>query len=199
VPAVRVGVVVVFAPRLVDGVLVSLIERAREQRMAAYRQSICRVKAQDYLLRRLNGVPEPVLLEARTVRAAMVAAAEAMVADLHWSDFEVLVDLIFARCGWQRTSRLGETMADVDIVMEQPTLAETASVQVKSRASQQDLCVHLSWFARSGLPRTFFVCHSPDGSLSTGDTRGAHLWTGPQLAEMAIKAGLFDWLMERVA
>ena len=30
-----------------------------------------------------------------------------MIAELHWADFEIMVDLIFARGGWQRTSVLG--------------------------------------------------------------------------------------------
>lgn len=166
--------------------------------VAAYRQTICSVKASDYLLRRINTVPEPVLIDARSARATLVRTASAMIADLHWSDFEVLVDLIFARGGWQRTSRLGEMMADIDLLIEQPTLSEVASVQVKSRATQAVLDAHMAHFAASGLPRTFFVCHSPDGALATGGARGVHLWTGEPLAEMAIKSGLFDWLMERV-
>lgn len=89
-------------------------------------------------------------------------------------------------------------MADIDLLIEQPTLGEMASVQVKSRATQAVLEAHLAHFAASGLPRTFFVCHSPEGALSTGDTPGIHLWTEDHLAEIAIKSGLFDWLLDRV-
>ena len=69
-------------------------------------------------------------------------------------------------------------MADIDLLIEQPTLGETASVQVKSRASQGTLNAHIAYFEASGLPRTFFVCHSPDGQLSIKDATGVHLWTG---------------------
>ena len=55
----------------------------------------------------------------------------------------------------------------------------------------------MAYFASSGLPRTFFVCHSPDGALSVGQTAGVHLWTGNHLAEVAVKSGLF-WLMDHV-
>ena len=48
------------------------------------------------------------------------------------------------------------------------------------------------------LPRTFFVCHSSDGALSVGQTTGVHLWTGNHLAEVAVKSGLFDWLMDQM-
>lgn len=128
----------------------------------------------------------------------MIASAKAMIAQLHWADFEILVDLIFARGGWQRSSVLGGTMADIDLLIEQPTIGETASVQVKSRASQAVLDDHMAYFTLSGLPRTFVICHSPDGALSTSQAPGVHLSTGDHLAEVAVKSRLFEWLMDRV-
>ena len=121
-----------------------------------------------------------------------------MIAELHWADFEIMVDLIFARGGWQRVSVLGGTMADIDLMIEQPTLGETASVQVKSRASQVVLDEHVAWFVSSGQSRAFFVCHSPDGALNHNGAAGVRLWTGDHLAEVAVKSGLFEWLMDRV-
>ena len=110
-----------------------------------------------------------------------------------------MTDLIFVRGGWQRVSVLGETMAEVDLVIEQPTLEERATVQVKSRASQAVLDDHIERYRRSGASRTFFVCHSPDGALSSGvDDARVHVWTGDRLAELAVKSGLYDWLIERV-
>ena len=128
----------------------------------------------------------------------MLGVAERMIAHLHWADFEPLVDLMFARGGWQRVSMLGGTMADVDLVVDHPTLGERASVQVKSSASQGILDAHISAFQRAKLhARTCFVCHSPKGALSIRDHRDVHLLTGAALAEIAVKSGLFDWLMER--
>ncbi len=166
----------------------------RLTQVANYRGTICAVRAGDYLLRKINGEQEPVLEAATAARDAMIASAKAMIAVLHWADFEIMVDLIFARGDWQRVSVIGGTMADIDLLMEQPTLGETASVQVKSRASQAGLDEHMAYFAASGLPRTFFVCHSPDGALSTSGAQGVHLWTGDYLAEISVKSGLFEWL-----
>lgn len=170
----------------------------RLTQVANYRGTICAVRAGDYLLGKINGEEQPVLATATAARRAMIASAKAMIAELHWADFEVMVDLIFARGGWQRVSRLGGTMADIDLLIEQPTLGETASVQVKSRASQPVLEEHIAYFAASGLSRTFFVCHSPEGALAINGAAGVHLWTGEHLAEIAVKSGLFDWLMDRV-
>ena len=170
----------------------------RLTQVANYRGTICAVRASDYLLRKINGEEEPVLLAATAARSAMIASAKSMIAELHWADFEIMVDLIFARGGWQRVSVLGGTMADIDLMIEQPTLGETASVQVKSRASQVVLDEHVAWFVSSGQSRTFFVCHSPDGALNHKGAAGVHLWTGDHLAEVAVKSGLFEWLMDRV-
>ena len=86
----------------------------RLTQVAAYRQTICRVKAADYLLRRIKGVEEPAVARAREAQRAMIAAAAEMIAALHWADFETLVDLIFARSGWQRVSRVGLSVTDPD-------------------------------------------------------------------------------------
>ncbi len=163
-----------------------------------YRQTICQVGHAAYLLRKINDKSEPIVAEAEAARKTLIDVATRMIGELHWADFEVLADLILARGGWQRVSVLGETMADIDLIIEQPTLGERATVQVKSRASQSVLDEHIRHFQRSGEKRTFFICHSPDGKLSTNGIAGVHLWSGPELAAVAVKSGLFDWLMDRV-
>lgn len=164
---------------------------------ANFRATICTVGAQDYLLRKINGVAEPVVLRATEARRVMMGVATEMVRGLHWEDFETLADLIFARSGWQRSTPVGEKLADIDLLMEQPTTGETAFVQVKSRASQAVVDDYLERFRRSGYDRFFFVCHSASGRLSLPQERGLHLFEGERLADAAVKNGLFDWLVER--
>ena len=171
---------------------------SRLTQVGAYRQTICSVKAGDYLLRRINGIDEPVVARAREARKAMMATSAEMIAALHWADFETLVDLIFARSGWQRVSRVGEALIDVDLILEQPTTGETAFVQVKSRAGQAELDDYIGRFRRSGAyDRLFFVCHTPTGRLTADWGEQVHIWVGDRLADVAVKAGLFDWLIER--
>ncbi len=168
--------------------------------VAAYRQTICKVREADYLVRRINAVEEPVVARAREARQAMVTVASEMITGLHWAEFETLVDLIFSRSGWQRISRVGETQADVDLVLEQPSTGETAFVQVKSKASPSVLQDYVDRFRRSGAhDRMFFVCHSPTGALPADREAGLHVWVGDRLADAAVKAGLFDWLALRAA
>jgi hypothetical protein len=120
-----------------------------------------------------------------------------MVRGLHWANFETLADLIFARSGWQRSPPVGTGLAEIDILLEQPTTGETAFVQVKSTASQQVLDDYLERFRASGYDRFFFVCHSARGRLMLPDQPNLHLFEGEALAGAAVKNGLFDWLVER--
>ena len=101
---------------------------------------------------------------------------------------------------WQRISRVGGSQKDVDLILEQPTTGEKAFVQVKSKAGQMVLDDYVDLFRRSGAyQRMFFVCHGPKGTLSTeGDAR-LHIRAGDRLADAAVRAGLFGWLMERSA
>lgn len=162
-----------------------------------YRSTICEVHERAYLIRRINGVTEPVVLEAEAARSQLISVADRMIRGLHWAQFETLTDLIFSRSGWQRSTAVGAGLKDIDLLMEQPTTGETAFVQVKSRAGQGTVDDYLQRFRDSGCDRLFFVCHSPQGVLTMPEEKNLHLFTGKALAMAAVKNGLFDWLIER--
>lgn len=168
--------------------------------MASFRQTLCRVEASGYLLRKLNGLDEPAVLFAREARSRLLVSASALIADLHWADFETLIDILFARSGWHRTSVLGQTMKDADLIVEQVVTRETGLVQVKSAATQATLDEYLARFDEAGLwRRMFFVCHSPRGPLTAGGRNDVQAWTRDGVAERVLSHGLFDWLVARVA
>lgn len=170
----------------------------RLTKVAAYRQTLCRVEAADYLIRRINAEHEPAVARALEARQAMTEAAGVLVAGLHWRDFELLADLIFASGGWRRVSAVGGSdQADSDLVLEQATTGERAMVQVKSAAGQGVVDDYARRFTGGGWDRCFLVCHSPSGELTAPDLPRFHLWRGPMLAEQAVKAGLLDWLIAR--
>jgi len=161
-------------------------------------RTIRAVAAADELVRRINGHEAPALARARAARAAMIAAAEAMIADLRWTDFETLVDLIFTAGGWRRLSRCGSAQQDVDLVLEEPASGETAAMQVIVRADRAVLAEHITRFEAAGLyDRLFVVCHTPAGTLEAPAGGTVQVWTRGRLAERALCVGLFDWLMER--
>jgi hypothetical protein len=167
-------------------------------RTASYQMTICAIKHADYLLRRIRGETEPLHAQAIVVQDEMRDIGLRMIRQLDWRDFETLVDLIFARGGWQRSSALGKHQPDVDMILTQPTTNETAWVQIKSKSDQAELNDYLGRFRREGSrDRFFFVCHSAAGALSLPAEPGLHLWTAERVADAALDAGLFNWLIER--
>ena len=61
----------------------------------------------------------------------------------------------------------------MDLILSQPTIGETAWVQIKSGTSQAELDDYVGRFQRDGsCDRFFFVCHSVAGALSLPAKRG---------------------------
>jgi hypothetical protein len=58
--------------------------------VANFQGTICKVAGEDYLLRRINGIEEPVVVRANEARKVMMAVAVEMIRGLHWGDFERL-------------------------------------------------------------------------------------------------------------
>jgi hypothetical protein len=169
-------------------------------KVASYRRTVCRVNAEDYLLRRINGIVEPLVERGNQAREALIQVVSEAIKTLDWADFETMVDIIFARSGWHRASAIGGTQKIVDLVLEQPTTGERAAVQVKSSANQRILDGFISSADEGGkFQRLFFACHSPRGQLSSPEREDVHIWTGRELAETALRLGLSDWILERIS
>jgi hypothetical protein len=70
---------------------------------------------------------------------------------------------------------------------------------VKSKAGQRTLDDYIARIDRAGIyDRLFFVCHSPQGQIAP-DRPDVHVWTGREFAIVAIKVGLHDWVLEKIA
>ena len=173
----------------------------RLTKIAGYRRAICAVDCEEYLLRRINGIVEPVVLKANQARETLVNIVAEAIGSLHWADFETMVDVIFARSGWHRISAVGGIQPLFDLVLEQPITAERAAVQVKSRAAQSQLNDFIARADEVGtFQRLVFVCHDPVGSLSIPMGRNdVQLWSGHELARTTLRLGLSDWIIEKVS
>jgi len=169
--------------------------------LASYRRTICAVGCEDYLLRRINGIVEP--LQAESIRAleTLVDVTAESIRTLQWRDFETLVDIIFARSGWFRASAIGGNQKLFDMVLEQPTLRETCAVQVKATAGQRQLDEFVELAdATEVFDRLFFVCHTARGRLEPPTDRpGVHIWTGEELAATSVRLGLAEWIVEKIS
>ena len=161
--------------------------------------TICKIGADAYLLRRLNGEEMPEVTRALAGRKEMLAATDVLIRKLPWREFETLADLILPRSGWQRISPLGGSQKGFDLTLAEPLTGETMRVQVKSEAGQPEFDACRSEFLDEGLhDRLTFVCHSPRETIETDEAEAnIQLWTGESLAAKAIQAGLLEWIIER--
>lgn len=106
-------------------------------------------KLPDYVIARINSEASPKVLEAERAKALLLSSLPDLIRSLPWDEFELLVELIFARSGWQRISRTGGTQKTIDMELLLPTTKERAFVQVKSQATQRDFAEYIDEFDRA--------------------------------------------------
>lgn len=162
----------------------------------SYRQTLCRVDAEDYAIRLINAEENPAIRQAKLARDEFTSSLSPLIASLHESDFEVLVDLLFQRLGWVRVSSLGGAQKDTDLILEQPATRARAIVQVKSAANQSVLNDYADRLGDQPADYRYLICHSPRGDLASDMIT---VWSGPDLATLVVEAGLTEWLFEKAA
>lgn len=163
---------------------------------SAYRSTICLIKDHQRLVALINGETGATRDQALAARAAAIDILKTMITDLHWKDFEVLVELIFAQSGWRRLGGTGGTQKTVDIELELPITGERAFVQVKARTSPAQLSEYIDRMSAHHARRMFFVYHTCEIPLATSRP-DVTILDIEALAEKAFSAGLFDWLINK--
>lgn len=164
-----------------------------------FRGTICDVRAEDYLLRKLSDQFPPEVAAAEEAERALMEAIVGLMRLLTWQDFELLVDLVFSSSGWRRVSQVGRTQKTVDLELILPSTAERAFVQVKSQATSAALDDYVERLAKAeAYDRMFFVWHT--GAIAEDRNPAGVILLGPQkLARMVLDAGLSSWLREKVS
>ena len=164
-----------------------------------YGRTICRVKEADYVLDLINGAPDPLRQRAEAALDEMTSTAEELITNLHHRDFEILVDLVLGRDGWQRLSELGGTQAGIDLRVMNPVSGVTAAVQVKSQATQRDLDRAIKAYEDDGLDdRLIFAWHTAGKGLAVGERDDVELLGREALARAVVRSGLLAWLTRHV-
>jgi len=165
---------------------------------SGFRGTICNIDSADAVLRIINDETDPKVKNALACREALVESLEDVIDRLYWKDFETLIDLIFQRSGWPRISRVGGSQKMIEFELENPVTGERSFAQVKSQANQKTLSDYEAGFeANSGYKQMFFVCHTAKGDLQT-EHPDIFVWTGPRVADMTLRTGLADWVLEKV-
>jgi hypothetical protein len=86
---------------------------------------------QDYLIRKINGQTTDEVENAKLSLTRLKSDVRDLIQGLWWHDFELLIDLVFSKAGWQRFSVLGKTEKDIDLDIYSPTTQKRAFVQIK--------------------------------------------------------------------
>ncbi len=171
--------------------------------MEGFRGTICTVKEFGYLVQKINGQVLKDVEEATEALSTLEQKIEALIRRLHWKDFEILADLIFRQAGWQRVGVLGETEKIIDLDLLSPITVERYAVQIKSKANLEEFESYQQKFAdMQGYTRLYFVVHTPSNDLAQaedGSTEEVELLLPKDIAHLAVKYGLADWIIAKVS
>ena len=124
---------------------------------------------------------------------------ELLIRELHWKDFEVLVDLIFRQVGWQRNSELGKTQKTLDLDLLSPINSERYGIQIKSTSNLSEFRDYQDQFRdMKGFRRFYFIVHSPTPDLMNAEQGDDFvLMLPPEIARWVVKYGLTDWIIDK--
>lgn len=172
----------------------------RITKVQGYRDTICEVELPEYVLRKINGEVQPEIQSTKDALASLKKNIENLIKGLWWSDFELLVDLIFSQSGWQRISVLGKTEKDIDLDVFSPVTQKRAFVQVKSTTTASQIQGYREIFKQhQQYDEMYFVFHTFSGNLKdlTIDDPRVAVWDISRVADLVTNAGLIDWLLAK--
>lgn len=161
-------------------------------KVAGFRGTVGRPEKWQDILRIIRDETDPKSQNARHARATYERSIKEVIADLGHKDFELLIDMILIRSGWERISTLGKTQEGIDLDVENPAINERAFVQVKSEAGQRELNDYVKRFnkRRSTYGRMIFAVHSPKGKLMHPTDKAIRIWDRDETARLVVRLGL---------
>lgn len=172
----------------------------RISQLQGFRGTACSVRESAALARLIAGEPSPEYVAASQARRALIEQVTKAVQQLHWKDFETLVDLVFRQAGWTRKSVLGETMKFADLELEEPITGDQYQVQIKSTADVKDLVNYAEQFSAGTFRRLYFVVHSPTPRLrhAASPHEKVEVVLPERLSEFVVDGGLVNWLLTKI-
>lgn len=171
-----------------------------------YRGTICEVELGllKYLIRKINGEKGEI---ERKISQAHSDLPE-LIRGLNDKDFELLVDLILERGGFQRESFIGGTQKDIDYVGRHPLLNRNIVVQVKSKTNNEEVRRYLKIFQEYNIrnPDTlfyFFINETNQYSavinswIKTTENFHFEIKDISDVSQLVVNLGLITWVLNR--
>jgi ribosomal protein S8 len=165
----------------------------------AYRGTICSVDKK-YVLRKINNQLSVEAEEIKALTSELQTKIAGLIQKLYWNDLELFVDLVFRQSGWRRVSYLGKQEKTIDLDLESTVTGERAVVQIKATSTKEEFRAYENKFEglRKDYQKVFYVCPQPKNGLEKEIPQtGTILYFSDKLAELAISAGLVDWLIKK--
>ena len=170
----------------------------RVTKVQGFRGTICSIDKQDYLVNKINGQAIQEVENARLSFKRLKLDIEDLIEGLWWHDFELLIDLIFSKSGWQRFSVLGKTEKDIDLDVYSPATQQRAFVQIKTTTTRKEVEQYIKIFNEyEQFDEMYFVYHSCKENLSGLESNKIHIWGPEKIAGLVVNAGLAEWLINK--
>ena len=166
-----------------------------------FRATICGFDEEqlDDLRRLLNNQPSEDFQAISEAKETLTTLVERGLSHLHWSDFEILVDLVFRNAGWRRVSCVGGIMKSVDMELEEPITGYRYQVQVKSDATIADFTKYADEFDDGAFKKLYFVVHNAKEKwANVPEYKNVELILQEQLAKMVVDFGLVNWVLKKI-
>jgi hypothetical protein len=171
-----------------------------------YRGTICEIepKILKYLIRKINGEKSKI---ERKISQAHSDLPE-LIHGLNDKDFELLVDLVLERSGFQRESFIGGTQKDIDYAGRHPLLNRNIIVQVKSRTNNEDIKGYLNIFKEYNIrnPGTLFYFFINEKNrysdiinnlIKTTENFHFEIKNILDISQLVVNLGLITWVLNR--
>jgi hypothetical protein len=161
--------------------------------------TICKLYEIEKLQRIINVKYSAIYTELISRRVALCKTIEDGLKELHWKDFELLIDLIFRETGWQRVSVLGENMKYSDLELKDLLTQDMYQVQIKSKTNAKEFKNYTDEFDAESFRKLFYIYHSSDDQLSCVDydKECIELISPKEVSELVMKYGLVDWIIDK--
>lgn len=185
----------------INGTLLNLDQiSGKLTKTQGFRATLCKVKEIPTLKNLINSQNSENFNEINKAKSELIKKIQKCLGDLHWNDFELLVDLIFHQSGWKRISVLGEKIKSIDMVLEDQITKDRYQVQIKSSASVQEFRKCAEEFTGLGARKLFFVVHDDKNLLELNNKNfpNVELILSEKLAEMIVDLGLTNWFVSKI-
>lgn len=181
-----------------SNILIIEILNGKLTKTAGYRSTICQIKPEpfEYLIRKIQGKDTENAKNIKECRNELKNKLINNITDLQPKDFELFIDLIFIKAGWNLLSPSGGQKKGIDATYLNPLTNERIIVQAKCQTNQKELDEYISVLENYKSDKAYLIYHSTD-KKSKLDSKNStlELMDAEKLADQAIRLGLVDWLI----